>query len=62
MAVRDVFVSIIDLIEWARSGRTSSRVQNFASLEKLREYSKRTGKISHLRGDDHGNIVLRHLL
>ncbi|KAL2704814.1 hypothetical protein AAEP93_000064 [Penicillium crustosum] len=64
-AVRGVFVNIIDLIVWARSGSTNNRVKRFSSLEKLRKYTKRTRKIFHNNldeGDDGGNVVLRHLL
>ncbi|CAI7628428.1 unnamed protein product [Penicillium viridicatum] len=63
-AVRGVFVNIIDLIAWARSGSTNNRVQRFSSLEKLRKYTKETKKIfhNHLGEDDDGNVVLRHLL
>ncbi|KAI2754865.1 hypothetical protein DTO012A8_9758 [Penicillium roqueforti] len=42
--IRGVFVNIIDLIDWARSGSTTNRVQRFSSLEQLRKYTKQTGK------------------
>ncbi|KAJ5857282.1 hypothetical protein N7455_008176 [Penicillium solitum] len=64
-AVRGVFVNIVDLIAWARSGSTNNRVQRFSSLEKLRKYTKKTNKIFQNNldeGDDDGNVVLRHLL
>ncbi|KOS41440.1 hypothetical protein ACN38_g7681 [Penicillium nordicum] len=63
--VRDVFVNIVDLITWARSGSTNNRVQRFSSLQKLREYTKETKKVFRNNldeGDDDGNVVLRHLL
>ncbi|KAJ5592611.1 hypothetical protein N7537_009515 [Penicillium hordei] len=64
-AVRGVFVNIIDLIAWARSGSTNKRVRMFPSLGKLREYTKKTKKVFQNRLDeegDDGNVVLRHLL
>lgn len=60
-----MFVNIIDLIAWARSGSTNDRVQRFSSLAKLRKYTKETKKVFHNNldeGDDDGNVVLRHLL
>lgn len=63
-AIRGLYVNIIDLIDWARSGRKRDGVQQFQSLEELREYTKRSRRIFHnnLGRSGDGNMVLRHLL
>jgi hypothetical protein len=63
-AIRGLHVNIIDLIGWARGGGTGDGVQQFQSLEELREYTKRTRKVfpNNMDRSGDGNVVLRHLL
>lgn len=59
-----IYVNIVDLIEWARSGGERSNIRLFHSLDELRDYTKATRKIfrNNLENTETGNIVLRHLL
>ena len=63
-AIRGLYVNIIDLIDWARSGGNGDGVQQFQSLEELCEYTKHTSKIFHnnLNRSGDGNVILQHLL
>ncbi|PGH28254.1 hypothetical protein AJ80_00145 [Polytolypa hystricis UAMH7299] len=64
-AVRNKYVNIVDLIEWARGGMLDgTTVRKFRTLDDLREYTRNTRKIfpNTLDSSEGGNVVLRHLL
>ena len=63
-AVRGTHVNIVDLIEWGRSQRSNAkRVHTFRTLEDLRVYTKKTGKIfRNPFNEEDSNVILRHLL
>lgn len=62
--MRGIYVNIVDLIDWARSGGERSNIRLFHSLAELRDYTRTTRKIfrNNFVESETGNIVLRHLL
>ncbi|KAL3460881.1 hypothetical protein BJX64DRAFT_261998 [Aspergillus heterothallicus] len=59
--VRKVYVNIIDLIEWARTGRKNGDIHLFRNLGELRDYTQSTRRIYHPPRTEDGSTVLRHL-
>ncbi|CAG7941449.1 unnamed protein product [Penicillium salamii] len=64
VAIRNVYVNIVDLIHWARMGLGDRPVHRFKNIGELSEYTKLTNKFYSCRGPEKGedNVVLRHLL
>lgn len=63
MAVRKMYINIVDLIEWVRKRETTEEpVQTFGTLGELRNNTKETGKIFRNTFRDEGNVVLKDLL
>ncbi|TLS20655.1 uncharacterized protein PpBr36_11104 [Pyricularia pennisetigena] len=63
MAVRKMYINIIDLIKWVRKRKTTEKpVQTLGTLGELRSNTKETGKIFRNTYRNEGNVVLKDLL
>ncbi|CAG8084531.1 unnamed protein product [Penicillium nalgiovense] len=63
MAIRNLYVNLIDLIQWARTGRVDGEVKRWKNNADLFEYSIATRRIFErdMTANDKPNVVLRHL-